>query len=90
MRQQLFHDRLRHELDCVEGVDVDAAAAFAEVGRGTLRWGRGLGWAGLGWTRRGLHYSAEGLRGGRQREQHGTPRAYVAALLCPCHHKTCD
>lgn len=31
VRQQLFHDRLRVELDMVEGVDMDGAAGFAEV-----------------------------------------------------------
>jgi len=32
VRQQLFHDRLRVEQDIVEGVDMEGAAAFAEVG----------------------------------------------------------
>jgi len=31
VRQQLFHDRLRVELDIVEGIDGENAANFAEV-----------------------------------------------------------
>jgi hypothetical protein len=37
VRQQLFHDRLRHELDAVEGMDQEAGISFVQVGGGGVR-----------------------------------------------------
>lgn len=57
VRQQLFHDRLRVELDIVEGLDPDGVASFAEVRRGP----HGLGWGHK--TRHARHTAAGTLQG---------------------------
>lgn len=33
VRQQLFHDRLKHEQDCVDSYDVEATVSFIQVNR---------------------------------------------------------